>query len=99
MTGKWITNQQVEIYMKSRIQGYTQETSAAKAGMSVRTGRTIEHGERHHPNDIPRHWRTRPDPLNAVWDGELAPMLKREPGLGSPGIYGEKRNSPHTYRH
>lgn len=44
MPGNWITDKQVEMYMKSRQSGDTQELSGAKAGLSVRTGREIDHG-------------------------------------------------------
>ena len=67
--------------MKTREQGYTQEVSAAKSGMSVKTGRTIEQGTRRDPYKQTRHWRTRKDPLLGVWDEELKPMLQSAPGL------------------
>jgi hypothetical protein len=28
-----------------------------------------------------RHWRTREDPLEAIWETELLPLLEKEPGL------------------
>ena len=65
--------------MKSRRTGCTQETSAAKAGMSVRSGRRIEKGDRRDTKE--RHWRTRKDPLKEVWESELIPLLEREPSL------------------
>ena len=65
--------------MKSRQTGYTQEVSTAKAGISIRTGRRIEKGQR--PQTKERDWRTRKDPLAAVWDAELVPLLKTEPSL------------------
>jgi len=65
--------------MKSRQSGCTQETSAAKADISVRSGRRIEKGQRHNTKE--RHWRTRKDPLAAVWELELIPLLEREPSL------------------
>ncbi len=65
--------------MKSRQSGCTQETSAAKADISVRTGRRIEKGQRRDTKE--RHWRTRKDPLEAVWELELIPLLEREPSL------------------
>ena len=76
MSGNWITNQQVKIFMKTRSEGYTQEASAAKAGMSVKTARAIEQGKRQDPKQQPRHWRTREDPLIEVWDSQLVPMLR-----------------------
>jgi len=81
MPGKWITNKQVKIYMRSRELGNTQELSSAKAGISVRTGRTIEHGKRQSPQKQERYWRTRKDPLEAVWSSELEPMLRDLPEL------------------
>jgi len=65
--------------MKNRQRGCTQELSAAKAGVSVRTGRRIENNET--VKQKGRHWRTRKDPLQAVWESELVPLLEREPSL------------------
>ncbi len=65
--------------MKSRQSSCTQETSAAKADISVRSGRRIEKGQRQNTKE--RHWRTRKDPLAAVWELELIPLLEREPSL------------------
>jgi len=66
--------------MSKRQLGQSQETAAAKAAISGRSGRRIEKGER---QSIPgeRHWRTREDPLDSVWEQELAPLLAREPQL------------------
>lgn len=65
--------------MQSRQSGLTQETSAAKAGMSVRSAR------RHERNGMTtkgqRHWKTRTDPFAAVWDLKLVPLLEKEPKL------------------
>ena len=58
--------------MKSRQTGCTQQTSAAKAGISIRSGRRIEKGQ--HQDAKERHWRTRRDPLEAVWETELIPL-------------------------
>ena len=65
--------------MKSRHSGHNQETSAAKAGISTRTGRRIESSERGEKKQ--RHWRTRQDPLKTVWETELVPLLAKEPAL------------------
>ena len=65
--------------MKSRQTGNTQETSAAKADISIRAGRRIEKGQRQEIKE--RHWRTREDPLEAVWETELVPLLERAPSL------------------
>jgi hypothetical protein len=65
--------------MQSRQSGLTQETSAAKAGISVRSGRRIETGQK--KDKTQRHWRTRSDPFASVWDSELVPLLANEPKL------------------
>ncbi|MFQ5471218.1 MAG: IS21 family transposase [Gammaproteobacteria bacterium] len=65
--------------MKSRQSGLTQETAAAKAGVSIRSGRRIEKGEHQLKQD--RQWRTRIDPLKKVWDSELVPLLEKEATL------------------
>ena len=81
MPGRQITKPQVEIYMTTRQKGCTQATAAAKADISERSGRNIEHGRRKDPKQTPRHWRTRTNPLEAVWQSELVPMLEGSPGL------------------
>ncbi|MCF6268049.1 MAG: IS21 family transposase [Desulfuromusa sp.] len=65
--------------MQSRQSGLTQETSAAKAGVSVRSARRIETGGL--KVKAPRHWLTRNDPFVSVWDSELVPLLDDEPTL------------------
>jgi len=80
MPGKWITYQQVELYMTSRKEGKTQKVSAAQSGISERSGRQIEQGQRKDPRSRPRE-RTRPDPLATVWEKELKPMLEENPLL------------------
>ena len=66
--------------MQHRQDGANQEVAAAKAGISVRSGRRIEKSEV--PRDkSQRDWRTREDPLEAVWDTELVVLLERESSL------------------
>ena len=66
--------------MYHRQTGSTWESAAAKAGISVRSGRRIDKagGPRPAPR---RNWRTRDDPLDAVWESELLPLLTVEPSL------------------
>jgi transposase InsO family protein len=80
LPGKRITQRQENLYMNQRQQGQSQETAAAKGGISERSGRRIEKGAR---PSVPRerHWRTREDPLDAIWESELVPLLEEEPGL------------------
>jgi len=65
--------------MKHRQAGSSQELSALKTGISVRSGRRIDKGER--PNKNPHDWKTREDPFEAVWESELEPLLENEPDL------------------
>lgn len=59
MLGNPINSEQVKLYMKERKEGKTQETSAAKAGISERSGRRIEKNELQPSRKRPRSWRTR----------------------------------------
>ena len=76
MSGSWITVKQEELYMKARRLGDTQIISSAKAGISERSGRKIEKGQRKDPRKMER-WRSCPDPLSGVWDKDLRPLLER----------------------
>lgn len=81
MPGIWITTRQVELYMHLRKEGLTQAVSAAKAGISERSGRTIDRGNRQEPGSKRSAIRTRSDPFKPVWENELVPMLERLPML------------------
>lgn len=81
MSGRWIKEKQVAIYMQCRESGKTQVQSAAKADISERSGRNIEQGKRTAPEGKIRAWRTRKDPLDEVWLSKLVPMLALEPDL------------------
>lgn len=80
MSGKRITQHQESLYMSKRQQGQSQESAAAKASISERSGRRIENGERR-SRPTERHWRTREDPLEAIWETELQPLLEKETQL------------------
>lgn len=99
MPGSHITRRQEDLYMQSRQRGLSQETAAAKTGISVRSGRRIESGQ--YATASERHWRTRLDPLEAVWESELIPLLERDASLTGltlleyleehhPGLYGNQ---------
>lgn len=80
MPGKRITRHQESLYMSKRQRGQSQAAAAAQAAISERSGRRIEKGQR---ASIPceRHWRTREDPLEAIWQKELVPLLEKEAQL------------------
>ena len=67
--------------MQHRQQSKSQEAAAAKAGISVRSGRRIENASTTPRPKNEREWRTREDPLEAVWETELVPLLRAEPDL------------------
>ena len=80
MPGKRITDLQVNKYKALRGE-YSQEAAAAKMGISVASARRVE-AMTVLPSQRPaRHWRTRADPLAAVWDTEVVPMLEGAPSL------------------
>jgi hypothetical protein len=81
MPGKWITKRQVELYMQPREEGINQITSAAKADVSERSARNIEHGQRRKPGSKRNQFQTRPDLFKLVWENELVPMLEKLPML------------------
>ena len=73
--------------MNARESGFKQTEAAKLAEISERTGQRIESG-RHRPNRGRAHdWRTREDPLAAVWDEVLEPMLRQEPRLMPTTLY------------
>lgn len=67
--------------MKAKQLGRSQQTAAAKAGISPRTARRIESGSHRPKRGRPRDWKTRKDPLDGHWETDLLPMLEREPRL------------------
>jgi len=87
MPGKWIKYAQHKLYMSSRVDGDRQITSAAKAGVSERSGRRMEKGEGGPEHRKPRNWRTRKDPLSPIWEERLVPMLEENPKLIAITLY------------
>ena len=81
MSGKRMTVKQVEVYRMARKEGFTQAVSAAKSGISERSGRRIE-GQlsnafpKKHPGN-----NTREDPLDGIWSSKLVPLLETNPAL------------------
>jgi hypothetical protein len=87
--------------MNAKEKGHSQQTSAAKAGISRRTAQRIENGTHRPKRGRPRDWKTRQDPLDGHWEAELLPMLEHEPRLAPitlfevlqelyPGAYDDK---------
>ena len=57
------------------MEGKTQETAAAKAGMSVRSARKWQSGPLPSETRQERQWRTRPDPFDGGWAFPLKPAI------------------------
>jgi hypothetical protein len=68
---------------------HTRQKAAARAGFSATTGARLDADPRlPSQKQIPRG-RRRPDPLAAVWDSEIIPMLEAAPGLRPVTILAE----------
>ena len=69
---------------------HPQMTAAAKAGLSVASARRIDLDPR--PPSTKKHrrtWRTRPNPLEGLWDEEILPLLEAAPGLRPITLFDE----------
>jgi hypothetical protein len=89
MSRRHITKQQAELYMKHRNDKQcTQEASAAKAAMSIRSGYTIEQGQHHtqKPKKLRTH-KTRSSAIDEVWDNELVGMLAKNHSLQAMTLF------------
>ena len=64
------------------MEGKTQQTAAAMAGMSGRSARNWQCGPLPSETKTERRWRTRPDPLDGVWEEETLPLLQGEAAGG-----------------
>ena len=97
MPGKKITDHPVHRYKQHRNK-LSQVAAAAKAGISERSARRIE-GSEVLPSQRPlRSWRTRQDPLAAVWDGEVVPLLQADAQLNAVTLLEElQRRHPGEY--
>jgi hypothetical protein len=79
MTGKTITQQQVNLYMSYRTKN-KQNVAAAKSGISERSARRIDKGE-FSLSKAKRNYRTRVDPFDGDFETYLIPLLSEDPLL------------------
>lgn len=70
-----ITDEQIRLFRRKRIQGKTQEAAAAAAGITAKTARPWEAGPLPSSTRVPHDWRTRPDPFTKVWGSHVLPLL------------------------
>jgi hypothetical protein len=81
MSGKPITQEQVNLYMSYQNNSkQTQVSAAAKAGFSERTARRIDKGEHNITHSV-RQYRTRTDPFNGLFEQYIVPLLEDNPAL------------------
>jgi transposase InsO family protein len=90
LPGRHITDCQMRLYMSFR-QTETASVAAAKAGFSAATAYRIEQDLRLPSQKRSPRGRRRRDPLAAVWDSEVVPLLKSVPGLRPVAIFDEIR--------
>ena len=85
MSGKHISDKQVNLYMTQRAK-HSQGIAAARSGISSRTASRIDN-QIHQPKQANRHWRTRGDPLSVIWEPIVLPLLQQSEGLTPVGIF------------
>lgn len=88
MPGKRITDHQVLTFKKYR-RTLRQVSAAAKVGISERSARRIENRENLPSQHARRKWRTRDDPFESVWAGEIVPLLEANPALSAVTVLEE----------
>ena len=80
MPGKSVTDQQARVYMTDRLH-HSQRAAAARAGFSERTARRLDADPRQPSQRKAARGRTVSDPLEAVWESVLLPILERDPAV------------------
>ena len=99
MPGKRITDHQVHKYKQHRNK-LRQVAAAAKAGISEQSARRIEDASGLPSQRAARNWRTREDPLSAVWDSEIVPLLQADIRLNAVTLLEElQRRHPGQWGH
>ena len=99
MPGKRITDHQVHKYKQHRNK-LSQVAAAAKTGISERSARRIEDATGLPSQHPARSWRTREDPLEAVWDSEVVPLLQADVRLNAVTLLEElQRRYPGQWGH
>ncbi len=88
MPGRHINDHQMRLYMKSRLT-VKKPAAAAQAGISLRTAYRIENDPRLPSQTAAPRGRRRPDPLIAIFEAEIVPMLEASPALRPIAIFEE----------
>jgi hypothetical protein len=88
LPGRHVTDHQMRLYMKHR-QTDAPPLAAAKAGFSEATAYRLEDDPRLPSQKAKARDRRRPDPLAAIFEAEVVPMLESAPGLRPVAIFAE----------
>jgi hypothetical protein len=88
LPGTSINDQQARLYMSLR-QTLSQQTAAARAGFSASTGSRLDGDPRPPSQKAAPRGRRRADPLAAIWESEIVPMLAAMPGLRPKALFDE----------
>jgi hypothetical protein len=73
-----VTDKQVQLLRQKMAEGKTIEAAAAAADMSARSAHNWKTGLLPSQMKQQRHWRTRPDAFEGVWDTDVVPLLERD---------------------
>ena len=86
-----VTDKQVQLLRLKMAEGKTIDAAAAAAGVSARSAHNWKTGSLPSQTKKPRHWRTRVDPFDNVWETDIVPLLERAEGhaLEATTILGE----------
>ena len=68
---------------------YTRQIAAARAGIGATTGARLDADPRLPSQRQAPRTRRRPDPLLAIWDTEIVPLLETTPGLRPVAVFEE----------
>ena len=80
MAGRHVTDHQMRLYMSIR-KTHGTTVAAAKAGISRATGFRVDADPRLPSQKQKPRERRRPDPLAAIWEADVVPILKAAPGI------------------
>ncbi len=72
-----VKDKQVQLLRLKMAEGKTIEAAAAAADMSVRSAHNWKTGPLPSQTKKHRHWRTRQDPFEGVWEADVVPLLER----------------------
>ena len=73
-----VTDAQVKLYRKKRMEGKNQEQASAATGICLGTAQRWEKGELPSQRKKQRAWRTRADPFAKVWEDNVVPLLEAD---------------------